>query len=236
MANDYFRFKRFTVHQNICAMKVGTDGTLLGAWAQAPENPCRILDVGTGTGLIALMMAQRYPLASIVGIDIDSSAVAQANSNVKASPFHDQIRIYEADICHYVFHQPFDVIICNPPYFDHDLICPNNQRAMARHAITLSYHDLIHAAYSLLKDEGAFSVIIPSNNRTQFESEAILTGFNISRICHVKTTTYKAPKRCLIELLKNSVSERVETYEVIEETSGVRSQWYHHLTQDFYIK
>ena len=236
MANDYFRFKQFTIHQNNCAMKVGTDGTLLGAWAQAPENPCRILDVGTGTGLIALMMAQRYPHASIVGIDIDSSAVVQANSNVKASPFHDQIRIYEADICHYVSIQPFDAIICNPPFFDNDLICPDNQRAMARHAIALRYQDLIHAAYSFLKSEGTFSVIIPSKNRTQFESEAILAGFNILRICHVKTTPYKAPKRCLIEFKKSPVSERIETCEVIEDTSGVRSEWYRHLTEDFYIR
>ena len=150
MANEYFNFKRFTVHQDKCAMKVGTDGTLLGAWAQAPQEPCRILDIGTGTGLIALMMAQRYPNASIVGIDIDPAAVAQARDNVTASPFADRISIYEADICHFDENATFDSVICNPPFFTGDLICPDKQRAVARHAISLSYHDLISSAYKHL--------------------------------------------------------------------------------------
>ena len=118
MANEYFKFKQFTIWQSDCAMKVGTDGTLLGAWAQASSGPCRILDIGTGTGLIALMMAQRYPQASVVGVDIDASAVNQAKENVKASPFADRIAIFETDICHFIADQPFDAIVCNPPFFD----------------------------------------------------------------------------------------------------------------------
>ena len=236
MANEYFKFKRFTVHQDKCAMKVGTDGTLLGAWAQAPQEPCRILDIGTGTGLIALMMAQRYPNASIVGIDIDPAAVAQARDNVTASPFADRISIYEADICHFYENDTFDSIICNPPFFTGDLICPDTQRAVARHTISLSYHDLISSAYKLLSANGCFSVIIPIESQSNFESEALMGGFYLSRLCRVKTTPVKKPKRCLIELRKLPVSESVNTCEVIEINPGIRSDWYKELTYDFYIR
>ena len=111
MANDYFKFKKFTIWQANCAMKVGTDGTLLGAWANGGR---RILDVGTGTGLIALMMAQRFEDTQIVGVDIDEGAVAQARENVKVSPFVDRITIEKADIGTFES-QPFDAIISNPP-------------------------------------------------------------------------------------------------------------------------
>lgn len=236
MANEYFKFKRFTVHQDKCAMKVGTDGTLLGAWAQAPQEPSRILDIGTGTGLIALMMAQRYPNASIVGIDIDPAAVAQARDNVTASPFADRISIYEADICHFDENATFDSVICNPPFFTGDLICPDTQRAVARHTISLSYHNLISSAYKLLSANGCFSVIIPIESQSNFESEALMGGFYLSRLFRVKTTPVKKPKRCLIEFKKIPVSKVVNTCEVIETNPGIRSDWYKELTRDFYIR
>ena len=110
MAKDCFSFKQFSVHQDRCAMKVGTDGTLLGAWAIAPEGKCRILDIGTGTGLIALMMAQRYPQAEIVGIDIDSSACSQARENVNNSPFKQRISIVNIDINDYIPPKKIDKI------------------------------------------------------------------------------------------------------------------------------
>lgn len=236
MANDYFKFKRFTIRQSNCAMKVGTDGTLLGAWAEASSGPCRILDIGTGTGLIALMMAQRYPQASIVGVDIDASAVNQAKENVKASPFADRIAIFETDICHFIADQSFDAIVCNPPFFDDDLVCPENQRAIARHTITLSYRELLLSAFRLLSENGSFSVIIPTNNRSNFESEALLAGFFLLRICLVKTIPTKSPKRCLIELKKTAGPEIFNTCEVIEDSPGVRSAWYRQLTDDFYLR
>lgn len=237
MANDYFKFKRFTVYQNKCAMKVGTDGTLLGAWAQAPSGTCSILDIGTGTGLIALMMAQRYPQASIDGVDIDHSAVIQAKDNVMASPFSDRISIYEADISHFNENSTtYDAIVCNPPFFTDDLVCPDNQRAIARHTVTLGYHDLINSVKRLLSENGFFSVIIPTNNRSLFESEALMEGLNISRICNVKTNLHKEPKRCLIEFTKITGIERIDSCETIESMPGIRSEWYQRLTQDFYIK
>ena len=160
MANDYFKFRQFTIHQGRCAMKVGTDGTLLGAWANAPLGTTRILDIGTGTGLIALMMAQRFPQAEVVGVDIDTDAVGQASENVEQSPFKDRIRILQMDITE-MTGVLFDTIVSNPPFFVDALICPDDQRTLARHTVNLTYDELMQTAYRLMTLDGCFSVIIP---------------------------------------------------------------------------
>ena len=236
MANEYFQFKQFTVRQQHCAMKVGTDGTLLGAWAQASAGPCRVLDVGTGTGLIALMMAQRYPEAQVTAIDIDEKAVFQARENVMASPFADRIMVYEADVQAFDDAEKFDSIVCNPPFFEDSLVCPDPQRTEARHTVSLGYRQLMEAAFRLLKDDGLFSVIIPADCRSRLESEAHLRGFFISRLCSVQTIPSKAPKRYMIEFLKYPVNEIDTKNGILESSPQVRSEWYRKLTQEFYIK
>jgi tRNA1Val (adenine37-N6)-methyltransferase len=236
MSNDYFQFRQFVVHQQRCAMKVGTDGTLLGAWAAAPSGQCRILDIGTGTGLIALMMAQRYPEAEVTGIDIDEDAVAQADENVRLSPFSERIRICHLDILNFADTIGFDAIVSNPPYFVDSLACPDDQRTIARHAVSLTYEQLMHQVYRLLKDEGRFSVVVPSDCRAKIEAAACLEGFFTTRVCLIKTTPRKQPKRQLIEFQKHSVSELDIREGIIEESPNVRSEWYQQLTKEFYIK
>jgi tRNA1Val (adenine37-N6)-methyltransferase len=236
MANDYFQFRQFTVWQDRCAMKVGTDGTLLGAWSLAPIGECRILDIGTGTGLVALMMAQRYPNAQITAIDIDSSAIHQAQDNVMKSPFSSQITVLQKDVRNMSDAQGFDAIISNPPYFVDSLSCPDPQRNTARHTDSLSYHDLMYAVSVLLKESGIFSVIIPEESVSRLESEANVNGMFKSRIFHIQTTPRKAPKRCLIEFSKNIGKQCVIENVVLEDAPGSRSNWYHQLTKDFYIR
>lgn len=236
MANDYFKFKHFIVHQQRCAMKVGTDGTLLGAWAQAPDGSCRILDIGTGTGLIALMMAQRFPQSFVCGIDIDAGAVAQALENVMNSPFSNRIIIRELDITQFEDADGFEAIVCNPPYFENALICPDEHRTSARHMVNLSYKKLIQSSYKLLKPDGFFSVVIPCESRQELEICARMQGLFVSRVCLVKTTPKKAPKRQLIEFRKLPVNEIYTSEEVLESLPNERSFWYQQLTQDFYIK
>ena len=236
MSNDYFQFRQFVVHQQRCAMKVGTDGTLLGAWAAAPSGQCRILDSGTGTGLIALMMAQRYPEAEVTGIDIDEDAVTQAVDNVRLSPFSERIRICHLDILNFADTIGFDAIVSNPPYFVDSLACPDDQRTIARHAVNLTYEQLMHQAYHLLKDEGRFSVVVPSDCRAKIEAAACLEGFFTTRVCLIKTTPRKQPKRQLIEFQKHPVSELDISEGVIEVSPNVRSEWYQQLTKEFYIK
>ena len=236
MGKNSFQFKQFMVNQEHCAMKVGTDGTLLGAWANAPVGAARILDIGTGTGLIALMMAQRFPEAQIVGIDIDPEAIVQARENVAASPFAARIMINRKDATKFEDKEGFDAIVSNPPYFVDSLTCPAEQRTMARHAVTLNYKTLMHAANNLLKNDGIISIVIPTENIEDINSVAALEGLFVSRICKIKTTPSKLPKRQLIEIRKHPVSEIDYREEILEVNPGHRSEWYHNLTKDFYIK
>jgi tRNA1Val (adenine37-N6)-methyltransferase len=237
MANDYFQFRHFTIYQGRCAMKVGTDGTLLGAWARGGQT---VLDIGTGTGLIALMMAQRFPEAQVVGVDVDPEAVAQARENVAASPFASRIQLLNADIrTHHhspftLHHSPFTTIVSNPPYFVDSLACPDGQRTLARHTASLSYRELMQAVCRLLADDGEFSVVIPFDCKARMEAEATLAGLFKVRECAVKTTPRKQPRRYLMAFRKHPAD--LELAEgVIETSPNVRSSWYQELTKDFYL-
>ena len=234
MSKDSFTFKQFSVHQDRCAMKVGTDGTLLGAWTFAPNAECRILDIGTGTGLIALMMAQRYPRAFITAIDIDSDACAQAKENVNNSPYKDRIEVICCDIRDYESDM-FDVIVSNPPYFNNSLECPDSKRSIARHSVILGYDALINSVRHLLKDNGTFSMIAPTDSVSRIESAAVLSGLFLSRKYNVRTLPDKAPKRCLLEFSKMFPTEIEIRVESIETTPKIKSNWYNNLTKDFYL-
>jgi len=211
-------------------MKVGTDGTLLGAWAQGGRD---ILDIGTGTGLIALMMAQRFGESRISGIDIDPMAVEQAKDNVARSPFADRIMIAEADAN--TFQGTFDCIVSNPPFFERALECPDIRRNMARHTNTLTYASLFATVKRLLASHGVFSLIVPFDYLQRCIEEATLTGFFLSRQWAVKTNSRKPPRRYLMAFTLHSV-ERVDTGTgIIEDAPGYRSDWYGRLTDDFYL-
>ena len=145
-----FKFKHFEIHQDRCAMKVGTDGVLLGAWALGGK---RILDIGSGTGLISLMMAQRYPEAQVVGIDLDAEACAEARENVAASPFADRVNIVDCRLQDYESLEKFDAIVSNPPFFLNSLKNPDSKRSMARHADSLPFRELFRGVKLLLSDD-----------------------------------------------------------------------------------
>lgn len=236
MGKDSFTFKQFVVRQDRCAMKVGTDGTLLGAWAEMERDDGRVLDIGTGTGLIALMMAQRYPEAKVTGIDIDEMAVSQAVENVQGSPFADRIEVFQADVKAFEPTGLFDSIVCNPPFFNNALVCPDSHRTQARHTLSLNYQQLIAAAWRLLCDEGVFSVIISNDFFQQLESEAHLAGFFLTRVFGVRTIEGKPIKRYLIEFKKHPHKELIKKDVMIEDAPNTRSEWYRELTKDFYIK
>lgn len=220
---NMFQFKQFVIEQELCAMKVGTDGVLLGAWARGGQ---RVLDIGTGTGVIALMMAQRYPEAQVTAIDIDEGAVRQTLLNVETSPFTTQIVVRHEPIQE---HQgEYDAIVSNPPFFIDSLAAPDLQRNMARHTETLSYGQLMQAAYRLLTDDGEFSVVVPFDYRRRMEDEAIFVGFFPSRVCGVKTTDRKPVKRYLLAFRKHPC-------QCEEEVLTIGDSRYQQLTQDFYL-
>ncbi len=235
MPNPYFSFKQFTVHHDRCAMKVGTDGVLLGAWADVSQAR-RVLDIGTGTGLIALMLAQRSAEARITAIDIDADAVGQARENVTASPWADRITVEQQDLCRYHADERFDLIVSNPPYFNDSLKCPDAQRATARHTDGLDFHTLITQTIALLTENGRFAVIIPTDGMPLFMEIALREGLHLHRRTLVRTKPDAAPKRVLLSFGRSSEVETVEDELVVELARHEYSEEYIALTRDFYLK
>lgn len=218
-----FKFKQFIIQQDQCAMKVGTDGVLLGAWAIGGK---KILDVGTGTGVVALMMAQRFPDAQITALDIDAGAVQQAKDNVKNSPFNNQIVVLQEAI--QVHEGEYDAIVSNPPYFVDSLPAPNVQRNIARHSETLSYAELMQASYRLLKDDGELSVVVPFDYKKRMEDEAIFVGFFPHKVLGVRTVAKRLAKRYLLSFVKHPI-------EVEHLIITIGDEEYKELTKDFYL-
>ena len=227
-----FRFKQFEIEQDRCAMKVGTDGVLLGAWAQ---GGCRILDIGSGTGLISLMMAQRFPEAEVVGIDMDADACGQARENVMASPFRDRVEIVCCRLQDFGAAGVFDAIVSNPPFFVDSLKNPDSKRTIARHTDSLPFRDLFAGVKRLLSDEGVFSAIVPVEVVEQFVAESCILGFYLIRKCGVKTVERKQPKRFMLSFAKHRISPYEEHVETMMDSQGNRSEWYRKITEEFYL-
>lgn len=204
-------------------MKVGTDGVLLGAWAHGGEQ---VLDVGTGTGLIALMMVQRYPEARVTALDIDEGAVRQATINVEQAKVKDRIRVMQQRVQEH--EGQYDAIVSNPPFFIDSLNAPDAQRNTARHAETLTYAELMEAAWRLLKDDGELSIVVPFDYRQRMEDEATFRGFFPSRVCAVKTVERKPAKRYLLAFRKHPC-------QCVKETMTIGDEQYRQLTGDFYL-
>jgi tRNA1Val (adenine37-N6)-methyltransferase len=237
MANDYFRFKQFTIKQDRCAMKVGTDGMLLGAWAGV--GGCQnILDVGTGTGLIALMLAQRNPDADIDAIDIDAGACSQAKENVEGSPFAGRIRVICASFSDYAPEAAlmYDLIVSNPPYFARSLKNPDPQRRVARHTDTLPLEELIGKGRELLSPGGRIALILPVGREDELGALACRKGLNVIRQTAVVPVSGAAAKRVLTELSVLPVASCERDSLLIEKARGEYSRAYVALTQDFYLK
>lgn len=231
MANNYFDFKRFRVYHELCAMKVGTDGVLLGAWAMGGG---RVLDVGTGSGLIALFMAQRYPEARITAIDIDRGAYQQAQANVLSSPFNGRIEVMQSALQDFQA-GVFDAIVCNPPFFQHDLRCPDPHRTVARHATLLTAQDLMHHSARLLSVGGELSIIIPAGLCSEYYTEALIAGLAPSRAYFIRTVASKSVSRCLLAYRKGHTSDVEELQVCLKDEGGKPSAWYKKLTANFYL-
>lgn len=231
-----FTFKQFAVDDALTAMKVGTDGVLLGAWAAGGK---RILDVGTGSGLIALMMAQRFPDAQIVGIDIDEAACRQAEMNVSKSTFAGRITILNRSLQEFAGTGKegfFDAIVSNPPYFQNSLKSPDKKRTIARHTDSLSFRDLIVGAKKLLKEDGVLSVVGPTSEESDIESEAIINGLTTSKIVLLRTKAGKNANRFMAMFKNGFADDYSKSEEVLMNADGQRSEWYHKLTKEFYIR
>lgn len=235
--NSYFKFKKFTIVQDRCAMKVGTDGVLLGAWCSI--NGKNGLDIGTGTGVIAIMLAQRNSELHLTGIEVDPQAAGQATENMKHSPWPERLDCILGDFKNFYAASDscFDIIVSNPPYFLDSLKSPVNERNMARHAEDLSYQDLMNGVQKLLSDQGIFSVILPYVEGNLFIVNAIDFGLHCTRKTSVYSKKGKKIKRLLLEFRKQPVDTLRENTLYIEgEEINSFTDEYRSLTTDFYLK
>lgn len=240
MGNKSFRFKQFMVFHDKCAMKVGTDGVLLGAWAGV-DNAKSILDVGTGTGLIALMLAQRNGHARITAIEIDADAAAQAMDNIFNSPFNDNIKVENISFHDFVATDrpdKFDAIVSNPPFFINSMLADDASRSNARHTHSLSLDDLLIHCKDLLNPNGTFSFIYPYDQIPQIEQHIINKGWHICRQTNVYPTKKSLhPKRILLEISLDVPIAEVSVSDLIIETARHQySEEFRGLTQSFYLK
>lgn len=239
MANDYFSFKQFTIHQDRCAMKVGTDGVLLGVLAPTIDSG-RILDIGTGTGLVGIMLSQRCPQAMVTGVELDANAAKQAEENATSTGWN--IKIINKSIQDFSSQceEKFDLIVSNPPYFINSLKAPEKNRNTARHTDELSFEELIESAEKLLSEEGKFSVIIPYSEEENFIGIANKRNLIAESSVRIIPKVGKDPKRSVITFCKckNKINCNINVTELVieKEERHCYSDEFKKLTADFYLK
>lgn len=233
-----FQFKQFTIAQDRCAMKIGTDGVLLGAWAPIENNPFSILDIGAGTGVVALMLAQRSNAEQIDALEIDEEAYEQSVDNFENSPWSDRLFCFHAGLDEFV-EEPedeYDLIVSNPPFYSEDYKSENEQRDLARFTDAMPFEDLIEAAALLLSENGIFCVIIPYKEEIHFIGLAREYELYPLKITRVKGTPTTEIKRSLLAFGRNE-NNNIATDELIIETARHNyTAEYIALTKDFYLK
>ncbi|XOV80878.1 MAG: tRNA1(Val) (adenine(37)-N6)-methyltransferase [Aestuariibacter sp.] len=225
-----------------CGQKVTTDSLLLGSWCHI-ENVHHALDIGTGSGLLALMLAQRIEnYAMVDAIDIDAAAVAQAKENVSNSPWPEKIKVIQASLQNYHPEQLFELIVCNPPYFpqrhykNSDHYQPDKQRRQAREQDSLSFFTLCQRVSELIAGKGRFATIIPISGESDMLNALQKNSLSIHRLLRVRPTASQTPKLLLIESgPSTSVAEVLEKELVIRHSDNTYTQEYQTLCRDFYL-
>jgi tRNA1Val (adenine37-N6)-methyltransferase len=236
MGHQYFKFKQFTINQHNTAMKVGVDAVLLGSWAN-PGNAKDVLDIGTGTGLLSLMLAQKSE-ANIIAIDVDTSSYGQAIANVKASKWHDRIEVHNISIQEYSIKisKRFDFIICNPPFFNSSLVSPDNKRTLARHDASLPLNELFSCVARLLVENGRFLMIYQYDRKEEVIFEASIHKLFPSKSLVIKGNQHKNPNRIIFEFTwEPGICEESEIVIRSSETNEYTSA-YKKLTREYYLK
>lgn len=237
-SKDVFEYRLFCVVQKHAGMKVGTDADLLGTLSAGGK---RILDIGTGTGVLSLMLAQRFPEAEITAVEIDDNAILDAKVNFQASPFADRITLVHASFQDFLADKKargevgeYDCIVCNPPYFDKSLENPDKSRMRARHTSSLPFRVLIEGAFDLLAPGGVFSVCIPPEVLSDFKSECIIDGFWLEDEYRIKSIPEKPAKRFVLVHRKGRVMQTRVHEHCMRNSDKSRSEWYVELMREFF--
>jgi tRNA1Val (adenine37-N6)-methyltransferase len=230
-----FRFKQFSVDQNGCAMKINTDGVLLGAFAEADE-PKNILDIGTGTGVIALMLAQRFTSAQIDAVEIDIFAAKTAGKNFENSPFADRLKIFETDFQNYFrnhYKQKYDLIVSNPPFHLNSLKSPEAKKSLAKHTGNNFFEDLIMAAYKNLNDTGSLWLILPLQAAELVKELIGQTALYLQKTTYVCSFENDCPHREIVVLGLNDI-KLINSSFVIYKEPKIYSEMYINVLKNFF--
>lgn len=233
MANPYFEFKRFKVWHDKCAMPVGTDGVLLGAWCDVSTEGL-VLDIGTGSGLIALMLAQRSAGVRIDAVDIDPASLGQAEENFAHSEFASRLSVISGDFLEFPFKRKYHLIVSNPPFFTEDTHAPDRRRGRARSEFSLPLDGMLEKCRRLLEDDGKLSLVMPHGRSAEVIGLAAMHGLYLSRRCDVQSSGRKPPFRSLLQFTTTIGTATTEQL-LIHEANGDYSQQFRLLTQDFYL-
>ena len=235
MSNSWFQFRQFIIHQDRCAMKVSTDACIQGAWTPLPPNLRYGLDIGTGTGLLSLMIAQRAPDLHLDGIELDSSAVSQASENAASASFGHNINVHQADARQWIGTQLYDLIICNPPFFKNSLKGPDAARNAARHADSLSPEELLEMMLIHLAPEGYVSLLWPPDIQEYFGQIADNKGFFLQQQLQVRDRPGTRINRSIaIYSRKKVIEPKLETL-IIKDDAGGYSESFKALMKPYYL-
>lgn len=234
MSENTFRFKQFSIAQDKCAMKVNTDGVLLGAWADV-KGAKSILDIGTGTGVIALMAAQRNSEATIDAIDIDESAYTQAKENFGQCKWEARLKIFHSSLQEFPSEKQYDVIISNPPYFIDDFKTGNEQKNIAKHSVALTYKELMEGINRLVIDSGKVFIAVPVFNFPLIEMEANRNRLFVTKHTEVVAVEGKSPYLLLMQIERNEKQFSKDSI-TIQKVDGNFTGEYKSLTKEFYLK
>jgi tRNA1Val (adenine37-N6)-methyltransferase len=233
MGNAWFQFKQFRIEQDRSALKVGTDACILGAWAGS-ENPQTMLDIGTGTGLLALMLAQRYR-GSIVALEPDEESAGQAQQNFENSPWPARLQLVREKVQQFSASSPFDLIVCNPPFYPHHLKAANARRNEALHQDTLSFPELAQACARLLAPAGLCYILLPPRQALEFEQEARRQGLYAQKKLFVQERADSPMHRTVYGYGFANTAAVAEEQLCIREEGGAYSQAYRNLLQGYYL-
>lgn len=232
-----FVFKHFTINDQNSAMKVGTDGVLLGAWSQLPYKAERMLDVGCGSGILSLIMAQRSNgCLQIDAIDIDEGAIKDAKDNFLSTAWNKTLNVINGNFVSYSENSQnrYDMVISNPPFFTEDTLSPDMQRAFARNTSSLSFDNLFKGVAKVISLDGIFAMIAPAESYSYIALTALLNGFYLSRLTWVVTVEGSEPKRVMTEWGRKQVQYSIDTLIMTTKEGSYTSQ-YKELTDEFYL-
>ena len=235
MSNTYFQFKQFRINQDRCAMKVTTDACILGAWTPLLPGVKEVLDIGTGTGLLSLMLTQRNPGIRIDAVELEKEAREQATENVKNSIWHDRVKVIEADIKEYDSGYKYDLIISNPPFFNNSLLSNNDTDNLARHTLSLSYSELLEVIKYNLSDNGYASVLLPCPEYFQFYELINRIGLYEARKLMIRHNAHSEVKRVITVFGKPKSVESVSCELVIKEDGQNYTAAFKELLAPFYL-